>query len=199
MDNIKIESKIVVLFILSLFLLENACYNTSKTKSKGINLDLDIWNKTTKSFVQSKCDPNGLLKAQLKVPISYSDSMTFNTLDDYIQFRLSYRLIIRGCLKSKTDFKNLTKLRIEEFYDLGKESTRVITTSKITNKVEIFLIGNTCNIKKVEEIKLEDYSENNYEDDCILSANNSIIAKFTIVTDFISSGGCITKFASFYY
>lgn len=194
MDYIKLGVyNITLIFLLGIFFL--SCSSFDKAKEK---IDLVVWNESTKKFIGSKCDSLGLLQKELVPVFSYSDSLVFSNLNMYIDYRLNFRSIIEKYLSNNISIEDFTKIRVEEFYNEGSSSARVITTNHKTKKLGITIIRQGGEIKYADEVELSRYTENSYNGDCILALSNSMITRMTIVTDFISPNDYVTQFASLY-
>lgn len=191
MDNFKLIFFFKTLLLI-VILINWSCIPSDNSKVFE-KIDLTRWNGLTEKFMNDKCPSFAELKKQLEPIIAIPNGMTFNTIEEYIQFRLSYRKIILDQL-SKINIKDASIITIKENYQSGNwSSARIIITNKITKQKSIFDIIKDEQIAAVNKKETNAFYNHVWENDCDVYMNFSMISQMRLVTDFLLSGEYVIK------
>jgi hypothetical protein len=192
MDTFKLRRGLFLVALILIFLLHSCNQNSFNEE----NL-IEEWNDAFNYFTATECSSNDLLKDSLEVKFRYNKGEIFNTLDDYIQFRLLFRDTIYDQLEKVMKGVNYKRIRVFELYN--NYSSKAKITFELEDEVD--QVPSSIFYKKNSNVYIE--SSQNLDDDfstdrCIIAAKNSMITKMTIITDFYPNKNIITNFVSFY-
>lgn len=196
MDDFKLNEFCKTLIFIVVFIIWSC--NSSENSKVFEQIDLKTWNDLTEKFMNDKCPSFNEFKKQLEPNLAIENGMTFNTIEGYIKFRLSYRKIILDKL-SKIETKDAKVITIEENYQRGIWSSAIIIiTNKTTQKKKIFYIIKDEKIAALNENEISNFYDYNWENDCEVYMNFSVISQMRIVTDFLITGEYVNRKVSLF-
>lgn len=185
MDNLKLKILCGTL-LPSIIFLYWTCNSSANSKAFE-KIDLESWDLLSEKFMNEKCPSYDEFKKPIEPILALQNGMTFETIDGYIQYRLSYRKIILDQL-SKIDYNDVSKITIEENYQRNNWSSARIIINNISQEKKIYRIIKDENMIALNEEEINNFFEYNWENDCEVFKKFKNIYQMRIVTDFLVSG-----------